>query len=48
MAIIKKLPAKEPESAVATKEARYRRFNKDHDDSNWLISYADMMTLLYN
>ncbi len=47
MAVIRKLdPNTEESNEGPPPPKKYDRFNQGHDDSNWLISYADMMTLL--
>jgi chemotaxis protein MotB len=46
MGIIRKFerPGEEPPLPLAIKKRT--KMSKDHDESNWLVSYADMMTLL--
>ena len=47
MAIIRKLVPKDPvEGTERVKEVDLKKRLREHDDSNWLISYADIMTLL--
>ena len=46
MAVIRKFEKPEGETSPPVEVERKRRFSRDHDESNWLISYADMMTLL--
>ena len=46
MAVIRKLERPGDDLPLPTQTKRRRRAVAPHDESNWLISYADMMTLL--
>lgn len=46
MALIRKLKSKEDEEYLQPVRIVEKKKGYDHDESNWLISYADMMTLL--
>jgi chemotaxis protein MotB len=47
MAVIRKLEAPAEEAPIPQpQESAIKKALKEHDESNWLISYADMMTLL--
>ena len=46
MAVIRKLERAHQQPDLPQQKPRKRGFSKEHDESNWLISYADMMTLL--
>jgi chemotaxis protein MotB len=46
MAVIRKLERAHQQLEVPNQKPRKRGFSKEQDESNWLISYADMMTLL--
>jgi chemotaxis protein MotB len=46
MAVIRKLERAHQQPDLPTPKAKKKGFAKEHDESNWLISYADMMTLL--
>ena len=46
MAVIRKLKNSDEEFQEPLKVHKRTKFSREHDESNWLISYADMMTLL--
>jgi chemotaxis protein MotB len=46
MAVIRKLNPAPPEHETPKSKLRKKSSKGEHDESNWLISYADMMTLL--
>lgn len=46
MAVIRKLEEQPEEVVQIEQESAIKRSLREHDESNWLISYADMMTLL--